>query len=128
MIDESNLLKGLVATYPGLRDYFVKNCDQWLHENGTISPSSLFSAASSFCRARFMENDFENSEVLFSFVERCLECGNENIANAAATCFLENITNSPDIARLAVSLMGPLSRNHVKGWDAFHGSNVCGFN
>ena len=128
MSQELSLLKGLITSYPGLHSHLVRTCDEWLREDGSVSACAIFFATARLCMDRFLNFDFEGSDHLFGFVEKCLESDNQELADAAATCFLESVTNSVEMAPLAVSLMGPLSKQNCKEWDRFHGPNICGLN
>lgn len=126
MIETSQLLPLLVAAYPGLRDHFVATVDDWLREDGVITPCGLFREASHLVAGRFGTGDFDGAESLFVLVERCLAEGTQDLKDGAATCFLENLINRPETGPLAVPFMGLLSREYCRAWDAFTGVRTPG--
>jgi len=69
-----------------------------------------------------------NGKQLFSFIESVIDSGGDP-ADAACTCFLENILNripgSIDPSSF-VQYLGPKSREFCKGWDEFTGIKTDG--
>jgi hypothetical protein len=68
-------------------------------------------------------------EPLFQAIERLMLEGNEDVKDAVATCFLENVLNatSKDVpAERFVPLLGPESRAFCRAWDEFTGVKTPG--
>jgi hypothetical protein len=66
---------------------------------------------------------------IFTFIEKLIVEGDQDVKDAAATCFLENLINYSDNtipASSFVPLLGPKSRDYCKGWDEFTGVKTEG--
>lgn len=63
---------------------------------------------------------------VFTFIEQCLQDGDEAIKDAAATCFLENLQNQGSHSDQWVHLLGPESRAFCRAWDEFTGVDTPG--
>jgi hypothetical protein len=66
---------------------------------------------------------------IFSFIEHLFTNGDEDVKNAIATCFLENILNKiPDKIdpKRFVPYLGPNSRDYCRAWDEFCGVQTEG--
>ncbi|MCC4219257.1 DUF7674 family protein [Vibrio parahaemolyticus] len=92
-ISPSEVLPAFVDIYPGCREHFIKEADYWIDEKGAISVHSLFSIFSSLVVERFLLGEYERSEDLFGFIDLAIKLGDKEVANAAYTCFLENLIN-----------------------------------
>ncbi len=66
-----------------------------------------------------------DAEKLFSYIETVIAEGGQP-ANAACTCFLENILNHDVEPGSFVSYLGTKSRDFCRGWDEFTGVKTCG--
>ena len=89
---------------------------------------SVFSSFSDLVISRLETGTLKNGQHLFEFIESVVETGGDP-ANAACTCFLENILNvtPASIDPISfVSLLGPNSREFCRGWDDFTGVKTEG--
>jgi hypothetical protein len=90
---------------------------------------SEFSELSDFVIAKLQSGATDGLRVLLETVERLMVEGDEEVKDAAATCFLENLMNAtPDRISPAavVPLLGPESRNFCRAWDRFCGLKTPG--
>lgn len=126
MIESNSLLPLLVEAYPGVRQRLVATVDQWLTDDGSISPCAVFGDLSTIVAERFEAGEFDGAEQLFELVERCIVQGSEEVAAGATTCFLEGIINRAGTGSLAVHFMGPQSKSHCRAWDKFTGVKTQG--
>jgi len=126
VIEARDLLTLLLPAYPGLRTHVVDSADLWLGDAGEIRACSLFSAVADLVKDRFNAFQFEGTERLFNLVELCLVQGTQDVRDAAATCFLENLINRPDTSAIAVAYMGPKSVEYCRAWDRFTGITTPG--
>lgn len=125
-IDTADLVALLIRSYPGLHRVFISDTEEWLAQTGEISPCALFRLTSDLVSRKFNDGEFDSAPELFRTVERCLAEGTTEIVEAAATCFLENITNNSEIGQIAVHFMGELSKEHCRAWDKFTGVETPG--
>lgn len=128
MIEVKDLIPLLVQSYPGVRDHLVETADDWLGDDGTIMPCMTLAAVSWLVAERLRKGEHDGADRLFNLIERLLTEGSAEVRDAAATCFLENLTNRSDSLdpRLYVPLMGPESRNYCRAWDDFTGVKTPG--
>ena len=66
---------------------------------------------------------------IFTYMEFLLINGDDDVQNAAATCFLENILNrTPEQIdpKRYVDYLGPESRKYCQAWDEFTGVKTEG--
>lgn len=120
-IQLQNLLPLLVSRLPGFRKHLAVEVDDWLTEEGEISPCAVFRLAGDLVVRRFEQGDFDGADRVFEAVELCLAEGTDEVGTAAATCFLELVVNKSEVGALAVHFMGPLSKQHCRAWDKFTG-------
>ena len=67
---------------------------------------------------------------IFEMIEDLMVRGDEEVKDAVATCFLENLQNSESAGRIKaesfVPLLGKESRAYCRAWDAFTGTKTPG--
>jgi len=88
----------------------------------------VFSDFSTLVIERLENKTLNNNEQLFLFIESVILLGGDE-ANAACTCFLENILNQiPGTVAPSdfVQYLGPQSREFCRGWDDFTGVKTDG--
>lgn len=64
-----------------------------------------------------------------NYIEYLLRHGDEDVQNAAATCFLENLMNiTPEQIdpKHYIPYLGPLSKEYCRAWDEFTGIKTKG--
>lgn len=68
--------------------------------------------------------------VVFDVAERLMVEGDNEVKDAVATCFLENLLNVASAGRIDASkfvdLLGPESRAYCRAWDEFTGVHTEG--
>ena len=73
-------------------------------------------------------NHQKEIELTFIFIEKLMNEGTEEVQEAAATCFLENLLNAVSwdtiLASSFVPLLGPESKKYCRAWDEFTGHDV----
>lgn len=88
----------------------------------------VFSDFSTLVVERLEAGTLSNGEQLFSFIESVVAEGGDP-ANAACTCFLENILNripGPIDPNGFVPYLGQKSKEFCSGWDEFTGVKTSG--
>lgn len=87
-------------------------------------------ALSSYVEGLAVENRQESLRPIFNLAERLMGEGDEEVKDAVATCFLENLINRTSSggvpAEAFVHLLGPKSRAYCKAWDEFTGVRTKG--
>jgi hypothetical protein len=130
MISDHEVLHLVIETYPKSRDHLVAGVEYWLPEKGPITPHSILSQISGLVRDNFLSGDYDQAEELFDLIERFITDGSENVANAACTCFIENLQNYCGIDGFDGSyftpLLGPESLKYARAWDKFTGVKTKG--
>lgn len=92
---------------------------------GEEPPFSIeMSEFSSFIADSLNNNDSNiNFHEVFSFIENLIAQGEQEVKDAATTCFLENLLNYDSAGRIKASsfihLLGPRSKEYCKTWDEF---------
>lgn len=117
-------LKGFIPEFP---DYWSSEDAAFnFGEDSTVH--GVFSDFSTLVVERLETGALSNGEQLFSFIEAVVAAGGDP-ANAACTCFLENILNrvpgSIDPSSF-VGYLGPQSKEFCRGWDEFTGVETSG--
>ena len=122
--DRATLMADLVARYPGFQDTWRAHLDYWEGEEaGLCNDMAEFAV---YVGTLLEENErTPELEAIFGHVESLLDDGTEEVKDAVATCFLENLVNrlEPGTAyrELFTGLLGPKSLAYCKEWSAFSG-------
>jgi hypothetical protein len=93
MIESNQIIQLLIETYPDFRKALIESVDHWLPEKGPIRPHSILMYLSGPVVKNFLKGNYDNAEQLFDLIERMVVEGEPDLANAATTCFLENLQN-----------------------------------
>jgi hypothetical protein len=86
-------------------------------KGGPPSHCAIFSELTGFVRERWSELDEAQRQALFAVAEICVAGGHEPQGTAAATCFIENLTNEAISQEVRLDL-GPESREYFDQWQA----------
>lgn len=73
-----------------------------------------------------MEEKALNLIEVFKLIEQFMDEGEQNIKNAVATCFLENLQNVGTPPEKWVQYLGEKSRSFCQAWDEFTGVSTPG--
>ena len=125
--DKSTLMPDLVARYPGFQDAWQAHLDYWEGEEaGLCNDMAEFAVyVGALLEANSRTPELEG---IFGHIESLLEGGTEEVKDAVATCFLENIVNRIEpqtpYGELFTSLLGPKSLAYCKEWSAFSGGGT----
>jgi len=112
------LLTRLCEFMPGFRNTWKDS--MFIQKNGSFSVHGVFSEFSSYVLAHFAEFDEASWKGLFNYVEQCVTTetySDSGVANAACTCFLENIAGEGTLSRKVSHYLGPESRKYFARWD-----------
>ncbi|SMF48882.1 hypothetical protein SAMN02745866_03201 [Alteromonadaceae bacterium Bs31] len=123
----SEYVEKLKAFIPEFPDYWSSEDAAFnFGEDSTVH--GVFSDFSTLIVEQLASGTLSNGEQLFSFIESVVAKGGEP-ANAACTCFLENILNrvpGPIDPNSFVPYLGPNSKEFCRGWDKFTGVKTNG--
>jgi hypothetical protein len=118
----------LVERFPGFRPRWDAHVDFWEGEE-----AGLCNDVAEF--AHYIHETLEHdpdSEVLpaaLTRAEELLETGTDEVKDAIATCFLENlvnrITQETAYTQTFVSLLGPRSLEYCRAWNEFSGGGIA---
>ena len=120
-------IEKLKAFLPEFPEYWESD-DAAFNFGADSTVYGVFSDFSHIVATRLEDDSLKNVEQLFSFIESVVVSGGDP-ANAACTCFLENILNRvPGTidANKFVPFLGAESREFCRGWDKFTGVNTIG--
>ena len=129
MIGSDALLNRLVELCPDFKPTWDDERFMWAGEGEAPSVYGVFSAFSHYVAERLEKRDVDGLAAVFDFAEKAVADSDEDLANAAATCFLENLINrvpesiDPD---LLVPLLGHESKEYCRAWDKFTGVTTKG--
>ena len=117
----------LSGLYPEL-DELIREDKQWKLENGyKFTEHSFFSNLTDYTKDLIQQKKSDDVKHLMEIAEILLEYGSENLYNAVATCYIENLVNtafnSPDRVSFDsfVPYLGPKSKEYCRYWDKFMG-------
>jgi hypothetical protein len=124
MLSETTVVKIIFDHYPD----FIPFRENEINDVWKDSPPGIHLEMiifSDFMR-NILENNQEDSEKTkqtFLFIEQFMSDGTEEVQEAVATCFLENLINAISRGRIPaasfVPLLGPESKKYCKAWDEF---------
>jgi len=115
------VLTRLCELVPGFRTTWQDS--MFIEKDGSFSVHGVFSEFSSYLHSHFIEFDEASWEGLFEYIEQCVTTdtySDSGVANAACTCFLENIAGEGALSRKASHYLGPESRKYFDRWDVVY--------
>jgi hypothetical protein len=127
MIQITEYIEKLSSLFPEFKEYWESD-DACFNFGNDSTIYGVFSAFSHLVSDGLQKNNIGNKKELFLFIESVISQGGEP-ANAACTCFLENILNrTPDIINpnSFVPYLGVNSKMFCKDWDIFTGIKTDG--
>ncbi len=111
------LLARLFEFVPGFRAAWQDSL--FVEKDGSFSMHGVFSEFSTYVHAHFPEFDEATWKGLFDYIEQCVTTdvhSGAGVANAACTCFLENIAGEGLLSRTVAPYLGPESRKYFDEW------------
>jgi hypothetical protein len=100
------LLDRLVVIFPNFAFYWDQPENYFRDEEGVYALHGVFAQFTGFFIEQFEVLSDIQIASLGEFVSACMSALDENLDNAAATCFVENIAGDPPGSRLAPYLIG----------------------
>ena len=130
MINDDEVFNIILAKFPGFKDMCQEHLEYWGEEKaGLCNDMAVFSRYSINLLKEANKNISELKDI-FLFIEKCMLEGNDNVKDATATCFLENIINATSWETISslnfVQLLGCESKKFCKAWDEFTGVKTEG--
>ena len=124
-----NVISSLIRACPPFYQTLVGTAERWLKEDGNISSCAVLSILSSFVIERLRQYEYDHMTEIFAMAEEFLVSGSQELKDATATCFLENLLNATPERLNATSfvpLLGPVSQDYCHAWDTFTGVKTPG--
>jgi hypothetical protein len=87
----SDVKAKLVAMFPEFVPYWDSSGNHFRDDDGSYTLCGVFAQFSHFVRERFSSLSPSELGELGRFIEQCMERPGSDLANAAATCLLENV-------------------------------------
>ena len=116
-MSREDLLELLCRLFPAFRLYWEAD-DNCFRNAEDFTSHGIFACFSHYFSATYDENNGVALSQLFAFIESVIICDQNNsdeIANAATTCFLENIAGTSTGERVRI-FMGEDSRRYFDYW------------
>jgi hypothetical protein len=128
MISKAQCMDLIVSGVPEFGQAWEDHKNYWEGEEAGLCND--ISAFSDYVGEQINQGKRDNLKTIFDLIEELLTDGDQDVKDAVATCFLENLVNlasanklfSPDF----VPFLGPNSRAYCKAWDAFTGVKTEG--
>lgn len=102
----SAVYERLCIILPDFADYWTSPDNLLLEDDGSFSLCGVFTECSHFVRERFWQLTSEQLPELADFISEAMDTPSTELDEAAATCFLENLTYEPFSNVLAGYLSG----------------------
>lgn len=117
----NDILERYCAIVPGLRAAW----DEERSGRDDCTVYTMFRLLTAELRVCVERGETERLPRLFAEVERSMETGSSDEGNAAATCFLENISNgSPELYPLILPFVGERSLSFLLAWESQAGDRT----
>lgn len=126
-ITKEKCIEIILNKFPGFQMHWEQHCKNY----GGIGLCMDLSAFSFYTMSLLKKNttsERKELQEIFDHIEHLLNFGDKDVQDAAATCFLENISNrTPSIpASSFVPFLGKESKAYLKAWDEFIGLKTEG--
>src|SRR3712207_2807605 len=92
LLTPQQILDRLVATLPAFAAYWESGEACFRDDGGSFTRCGVFSDCAAFVRDRYEQLSPLQRRRLADFVLECVSQSDTELADAAATCFLENLT------------------------------------
>jgi hypothetical protein len=109
------LVNRLVVLFPEFQAHWDSPGNCFRHDDGSFTLHGVFAEFTTFFAERYASLPSERVADLGAFVSECMESADENLGNAAGTCFVENIAGDECDRELARHLTGE-ARRYWKYW------------
>jgi len=129
MIQPTDVARLITESYPAFSERWNEQSYHWPDKGESPSACAVLCEFSHLISEKLGAEDFESIPAVFSLIERMLGEGTQDVMDAAATCFLENIHNRVPTTIAPgsfVPFLGPLSRDYCRAWDKFCGVETKG--
>lgn len=109
------LVNRLVALFPEFQAHWDGPGNYFRRDDGSFSLHGVFAQFTSFFSEGHASLPAARVADLGAFVSECMDSADENLGNATATCFVENIAGEKCDRELARHLTGE-ARRYWKYW------------
>jgi hypothetical protein len=121
------MLQTLCQVFPGFRDKLVAATDEWITDEGQLLPFVWMHILTESVVAELQVGNYADADTWFEVIERLLVEGDGEVQAIIATGFLEGMQHQTQLeGKYWAPLLGPLSRQHCRAMDQFHGVATAG--
>jgi hypothetical protein len=121
MISKTQCMDLITSTVPEFSQAWEEHRDYWKSEEAGLCND--IAAFSRYVKDQIDQGKSDSLKKIFDLIEGLLADGDQEVRNAVATCFLENLLNQVSANKLLsstfVSFLGPNSKAYCKAWDSF---------
>jgi hypothetical protein len=114
------LLERLIDIVPGFHDFWQKDDNLFVDEDGTFSVHGVFSEFSAYLRDKFVKLKESKRRQLFAYIEECIKEDPHSeigVSNAVRTCFLENLAGEGELSESILEYLGENSKEYFEKWN-----------
>ncbi len=114
------LLERLSDIDPGFGNFWRKDDNLFVDEDGTFSVHGVFSEFSRYLSGNFKDLEESRRKQLFAYVEMCVKedpHSESGISNAACTCFLESLAGEGELSEGLMKYLGEKSKDYFEKWN-----------
>ena len=114
------LLERLIDIVPDFNDFWQKDDNLLVDEDGAFSVHGVFSEFSAYLRDNFIKLKESRRRQLFAYIEECVKKDPHSeigVSNAVRTCFLENLAGEGELSENILKYLGENSKIHFEKWN-----------
>jgi hypothetical protein len=129
MIESRELPERILACFPAFEERWNEESLFWPAAGISPTACGILAELSGLIAEHLMRKEIAGIPAVFALMEQLLVDGTEEVRDAAATCFLENLHNRvPEKIdpQSFVPFLGPQSREYCRAWDQFCGTTTEG--
>jgi hypothetical protein len=119
------LVERVVALFPEFQAHWDDPSNCFRDDDGKFTLHGVFAVFTHFFKDRHASLPPDRIAALGAFVSHCMESGSEDLGNAAATCFVENIAGEGCDRELSRHLTGA-ARTYWRFWSGNDGDDIGG--
>jgi hypothetical protein len=119
MKNPADVMKDILAICPSFKEAWDDESSIWSEDDGTYTYHGLYAVLSHHVAKLLETQDTGRLGALFALVEETLTGSNDQLSNATATCFLENLMNRVPLHfafETFEPMLGPASKEFCKAY------------
>lgn len=123
MISKPDVMDAILEQVPAFQECWEMHLSYWGGEDAGLCND--MAAFSHYVVDLIGSGHLGSLDVIFDLVERFLQEGDQEVQDAVATCFLENLLNASSAGKVDISrffsLLGIESRAYCRAWNRYTG-------